>query len=173
MSQKTLIIGAIAAITLFAQCKKEDEYSMSTTDRDYMNKIAYANNSEVELGKFAANTATGETTRAFGDMMVNDHTTAEIDLQSVAEMKKQTLPTIPDSAHISAKQLLTTMVGTLRFDSAYLHMQVTDHENTISLLQTIITSAADNDLKNYANKYLPKVKMHKQKADSIINELGF
>ena len=172
MKNKQLIL-ALAACLLFARCNKDDDYSMSSADREYMNKVAYANNAEVDAGKLAADAATGATARDFGQMMVDDHTTAQNELQSVAKMKKQSLPASPDSTHIAMKQLLMLTVGTRQFDSTSMHMQVADHANTISLLQTIASNAADQDLKNYANKYLPRVQMHKQKADSIINELGY
>ena len=173
MIKKQLILVIASASLLFSHCTKKDEYSMSSADREYMNKVAYANNAEIDAGKLAADAATGATTRDFGQMMVDDHTKAQNDLQSVAKMKKQSLPSSPDSAHIAMKQLLMLKTGTRQFDSAYMHMQVTDHANTISLLQTIAGNAADQDLKNYANKYLPKVQMHKQKADSIISALNY
>ena len=55
------------------------------------------------------------------------------------------------------------------FDSAYMHNQVTDHQTTVANFQTELNQGQDQDVKNYANKNLPHIQIHLQRADSITN----
>ncbi len=167
-----------AALLLFAaaSCKKDDDnnaQTLSDTDRVFMTNASYSNNNETDAGSAASTMASMAMVKNFGVMMVSDHTKAQSDLSTVGtQVGKTDLPTTPDSMHVRMKAMLMTMSGRA-FDSAYLKMQVTDHINTIALLQNEINNGSDQRVKNYATTQLPVVQMHKRMADSIVMMNGF
>lgn len=161
-----LIIGAIG-------CNKDDDsINNKSMDQDFMTKAAYSNLAEVDAGQVAASRGSDMAVTMFGQMMVTDHNTAQSELMATAISKGVSLPTGPDSAHVAMKAMLMTMSGRA-FDSMYVHGQIADHQATIDLMQNEINTGSDNEAKSYANKYLPKVQMHKHMVDSIASALHF
>lgn len=172
-SPKTLMAVCACVCLLAYGCKKDDDKSgMNDTDRDFMQKASYANNSEIDAAQLAQSKTTEPAVNGFAMMMVSDHTTAENDLKTLATKKSMTVPTTPDSAHMAMKTQLMAMSGRA-FDSAYMHGQLNDHNMVISLMQNEMNNGKDADAKNYANMYLPKVQMHKQMVDSIISAMHY
>lgn len=164
-----LLVGA------FFSCKKNDNSNTngtSTADHSFMAQASYSNMAEVDAGQLASTQGNDAMVRSYGHTMVSDHTTAENDLQAVASQVTYNLPSGVDSMHMALKAQLATMSGRA-FDSMYMHMQVNDHNAAITLFQNEASNGYNQNVKNYANKYLPKLQMHKQMADSIIAAMHF
>ncbi len=173
MKVRSIIILLATAVFGIAACHKdENNDSMNQADRDFMMAASYGNNNEVDAGQTASGMANDAMVKSFGSMMVTDHTTAENELKTLSSRKNVTIPTTPDAAHVSMKAMLMTMTGRA-FDSAYMRAQVTDHQATIDLMQAEINNGKDQEVKDYASKYLPKVQMHKHMADSIVSAMHF
>ena len=56
------------------------------------------------------------------------------------------------------------------FDKAYMQMMVTDHEKTIKLF-TDASQNTDIEVRNFAAKTLPTIKMHLDSANAILSAL--
>ncbi len=145
---------------------KNNANSMNQTDRDFMMKASYGNNAETDAGNMAMQKANEEEVRMFGQMMITDHNMAQTELAAVASEKGVNIPQGLDEEHQQAKQQLSTLTGRA-FDSTYMAMQVADHRKTITLFEDESANGKDNRVKEYANKYLPKLREHLQMADSI------
>jgi putative membrane protein len=174
-SAKTLLCGACACACLLAYgCDKnhDNDSSLNDTDRDFMVKASYGNNSEVDAAQLATSKTAEVAVKNFAQMMITDHTTAQNDLKNLATKKTVGIPSGPDSAHIAMKNQLSALAGRA-FDSAYMHGQLNDHVTVINLMQNEISNGKDGDVKNYANTYLPKVQMHKRMVDSIITAMNY
>jgi putative membrane protein len=57
------------------------------------------------------------------------------------------------------------------FDTAYINSQIKDHQKTLSIFQMEINDGDNQNVRNYASKYLPHIQMHLQKADSLSRAL--
>jgi putative membrane protein len=158
----------LATVFLFGACNKDDDNNNGTpqSDQDFMVKAAQSNLAEVDAGQLAASKSGNAAIKMFGQMMVTDHTQAFAELKINADSLKFTLPASPDSMHIALKQKLSTLTGK-SFDSLYINSQVNDHHTAISLFESEASSGYDQRLRNYANKYLPGLRMHLHMADSI------
>jgi putative membrane protein len=166
MKKRTLYLAAFALMSMLACNKDDDNNSVSDSDRDYMRRASYGNNAEVDAGQMAATKGTSPGISTFGQMMVSDHSTAQAELASMAQNMSVSVPQGLDSAHAALKAQLASVSGHT-FDSMYIHSQVMDHQNTVALLQSMMTNGNDQRVKDYASKYLPKVQMHLHMADSI------
>lgn len=169
-------IPAALLLCLAAACNKDDDNnseSLSDADRNFMTRASYGNNAEISAGSMAASQGSMASVRSFGSMMVSDHTKAQADMVSLGtQVGKTDLPTTPDSAHQAMGHMLMMMSGRA-FDSAYLKMQVVDHQSTINLMQSEISNGSNQRVKDYASSHLPVVQMHKRMVDSLVLANGF
>lgn len=172
-SLKFLFIVSLLSTGLFVACDDDDDNpdpALTTMDRTFMEKAAYGNKAEIEAGQLASTKGNDTMVKMFGTMMVQDHTTAYDELEDLSDDWDVVIPQTPDSVHQAMKQYLNTLSG-YTFDTAYINAQVKDHQQTVALFQLEADSSKQLQLKAYATKYLPKIKMHLQKADSIANAL--
>lgn len=101
-TRKIAIVGMIISATSFNAVAKADwHYARSfdyinqqdsLTTAQFLQQAAIAGMKEVSTGKLAAEKATDRKIKAFGQMMVDDHTKANEELRSLAKLKKVNLP---------------------------------------------------------------------------------
>lgn len=174
VSMSKMFIAFTLLALVYTGCKDDDDddddtsptEDVSQADRDFAMKAALSNRAEIELGELAATRAQHDSVKAFARLMINEHTTAQNELATLAQNKQISLPTTIDSAHQALKNQLMAMSGN-RFDSTYISTQVVDHQRTQQDFQTEINQGQNGEIKNYANKYLPHINMHLDRAVKI------
>ncbi len=144
----------------------DDNAALNNTDSYFMQQASYSNLAEVSAGNIASTRGTYDSIKIFGSMMVMDHTEAQSALDSLGTKLNVVLPTAADSAHQAMAAQLQSLSGNT-FDTAYIGAQVRDHIATIALFQLELSDGNNQEIRNYANKYLPIIQMHLQDAQSI------
>lgn len=164
---KFLSLCFIAAL-IISGCSNDDDdnTTINSTDFYFLQQASYSNLDEVSAGAIAAVRGSYDSVRIFGSMMVSDHGTAQAELDSIGSALSVTLPNEPDSVHKAMAAQLQTLSGNV-FDTTYIGAQVTDHMLTIQIFQQEISNGNNQQVKNYANKYLPVIQTHLQHAQSI------
>jgi putative membrane protein len=71
-----------------------------------------------------------------------------------------------DDAHKMIHDDLMNRSG-YSFDSLYMSSQVSDHQMAKTLFESEASGGTEQQLKNYAAKYVPHITEHLEKADSI------
>jgi putative membrane protein len=170
MKTAKLLLSGVLALCITAACNDDDDDNMNSMDRTFMEQAAYGNLAEIGAGQLASTKATNASVKMFGQMMVSDHSTAQTELEGLASGRGVDLPDQPDPPHQALMQRLMTLQG-LAFDTAYMNSQVMDHQNTVALFEQEISNGRDPQIIQYANKYLPHIRMHLQKADSLARAL--
>ena len=172
---KNLLL-AVGAIFMFFSCHKNNDNNanetVTTQDRSFISQTALANTAEIQAGQLADTTSDSSAVKMFGQQMVTDHTTAQNDLKTLGTNVNVAVPDSIDSMHGSLIDTLKTLSGRA-FDSVYIMSQIKDHQTVISNFQQEISSGNKTDVISYANKYLPKLQMHLQMADSIATLMNF
>ncbi len=127
---------------------------------------------EVQLGEIAQRSAASSRVKAFGAMMVKDHSKANSELKELAAAKNVTLPTSLNPAHQSHVDNLRKLTGAA-FDEHYMDMMTTDHLEDISAFDQAAHSGkiTDGDVKAFAAKTLPVLKLHSDSAQAISGSL--
>ena len=164
----------MVTVVIASACDDDDDDSASMlqqTDRDFVLNASEGNLAEIQLGTLAASKASTPAVQDFGEMMASEHQTALDELESIADLKNATMTTELNAEHQQVREKLTGMSG-FPFDTAYMNSQVKDHEKTIALFQTEIANGKDQEVKDYARKYLPHIQIHHHKADSIRKTLN-
>jgi putative membrane protein len=194
MKKLTLFMCGIAMPFLFScsSNKKTDEQvntvaqdSLPTYDSDtslkdpvdtagnsnvsFVLKAAAGGMMEVELGHMAEQKALNPRVKQFGAMMVKDHSKANEELKALADTKNVLVPSkMPDKIqqHIDEMKKLSGK----EFDKHYMSMMTDDHKDDIDLFEKT-AEGKDPQLKAFAVKTLPVLKMHLDSAKKIKGDL--
>jgi len=163
MMRQAILAGAVmiglAAAPVFA------------ADEAWVMKIAKGGMAEVELGKLAAEKASSDAVKQFGQRMVDDHSKANDELKTLAQNKKITLPTEIGPEEKALRDRLTKLSGPA-FDQAYMKAMVNDHLKDVSEFRTESRSGKDPDVKAWAAKTLPTLEEHLKMARDANGTVG-
>jgi putative membrane protein len=144
--------------------------SVSKADKKFVDKAAMGGMAEVATGQLAAQQASNDQVKQFGQMMVTDHGKANDQLKQIASAKNIAIPASdPKSDKEMAK--LQGKTGPA-FDKAYVKTEVKDHAATIKLFQKEADNGSAPDLKKFASDTLPTLQMHADKAGQLASAMG-
>ncbi len=172
------IVILIATVLVALSCKtKSGRMDLTETDsvskpETTIEKIAYTNNAEIDFGQLASRNGDNEIVREYAEEMVDQHKKAQDELESIAQESNVTLDDelVLSNMHKPTRDSLSFLSGEA-FDSVYIQSQIKMHSATIDMFEAISDTTQDQNLKNFVDEYLPKVRMHRMKADSIANLL--
>ena len=125
---------------------------------------------EVQLGEMAAQKASSADVKAFGQMMVNDHTKANNELKGLAASKNITIPSVPGEDHQKHINEISEKTGA-EFDKAYMSLMTDDHQEDVNNFEKAANNVNDADIKAFAAKTVPTLRQHLQQAQSINDKL--
>ncbi len=140
-------------------------------DLAFMNDAAPGGMAEVELGKMAASKAQNAEVKSFAQKMVEDHSKAGEELKALAAQKKVTLPTDVLPTHKELMDKLSKVSGA-DFDKEYVTAMVSAHEKDVAAFENVSKTAADEDVKAFAAKALPTLKMHLEMIKALADKMG-
>ncbi|GAB3875139.1 hypothetical protein GCM10028824_29730 [Hymenobacter segetis] len=128
-------------------------------DSKFMTKAASGGMLEVELGKQVAARAVTPQAKEFAKKMVSDHTKANAELMALAAKKNITLPTALGNDHQKVLKDVAEKKG-VKMDQEYMKEMLKDHEEDVKEFTDASIKASDPDIKAFAAKTLPVLKMH-------------
>ncbi len=137
---------------------KDDAKFVTTAANDGM--------AEVNAGKLAQQKTSDARIKSFAAMMVADHTKAGDELAAIAKTKNITLPAAPNADAQKMADDLAKKSGK-DFDRAYVSMMVDGHNGAVKLFTDASNNCKDPDLKAFATKTLPTLKMHLDSINAI------
>ncbi len=126
---------------------------------------------EVELGRLAASKAQSADVKAFGQKMVEDHSKVIEDVKLLMVQKKVLLPPDVMPTHIETMNKLSKLSGA-DFDKEYVKAMVEDHEKDVAEFENVSKTATDADVKAFAAKTLPTLKMHLEMIKGIAGKMN-
>ena len=132
---------------------------LSVADNDFVLAAAQGGMTEVKLGELAAQKAVRDDVKAFGQMMVKDHSAINADLKALASQKGVTLPDSLDTKHQGMVDKLAALNGSA-FDEAYISAMVKGHKMDAKAFKAESVATTDADIKSFVDKSLPVVEMH-------------
>ncbi len=138
----------------------------SQADKTFAEHAAAGGLAEMQLGSLAQQKAASPQVKQFGQMLVNDHTQANQELQDIAQQLDITLPEQPPAKANAEERKLRGMSGQ-QFDHEFLQHAITDHRQDISAFEKEAKSGKDADLKSFAQRTLPILRKHLQMAQSL------
>jgi putative membrane protein len=155
-----LALFLTAGLFLAVPCIKA-ETSLAQADKDFILAAAQGGMTEVKLGELAAQKGTRDDVKAFGRLMVKDHTAINGDLTALAAQKGVTLPDSLDAKHQRMLDKMSAMTGA-EFDSAYVSSMIKDHKMDAKEFKAESAATRDADVRTFVDKTLPVVEGHLQ-----------
>jgi len=140
-------------------------------DLGFMNAAAAGGMAEVEISKMALTKAQNVEVKAFAQTMVDDHSKAGEDLKKLAAQKKVMLPPDVMPTHKEVMDKLSKLSGA-DFDMEYVKAMVADHKKDVTAFESVSKGATDADVKAFAAKTLPTLKMHLEMINDIASKMG-
>jgi putative membrane protein len=119
---------------------------------------------EIEAGKMASTMAKSADVKAFGKMMVTDHTAMSNEMKPLIAAAGQQPATALDQRR---QGFLDNLKASKNFDKDYIDQQVAAHDEALTLMKGYADNGDDAGLKGGAAKAVPKIQMHLDKAKSI------
>lgn len=133
---------------------------------EFFKKVTNAGMAEIQLAKLAQQKATIDAVKNFAAMLERDHTAVNQQVKNLADQRTVVLPaTISDDKQKMYADM-EKMTGKA-FDKDYISMMIKAHNDGISLFEDTRANASDVDVKNFADKTLPALKMHLDSAKAI------
>ncbi len=140
-------------------------------DLAFMNDAAPGGLAEVELGRLAVKQGSTSAVKEFAQRMIVDHSKAGQALEELARQKNVSLPSkvLPEGKQTMEK--LSKLSGT-DFDQAYVKTMVVMHEKDVAAFSAVAQNATDADVKAFATKTLPILKMHLEMIHTMAEQMG-
>ena len=153
------IAAGLAAIASVAQA------AASRDDTEFMTKAAAGGMYEVEAGKLAESRGTSPEVKSYGSMLIKDHSAAGDELKGLASKKGVALPaTLPEKFQKKLEKLSKEK----NFDKEFVkEVGLDDHKDDIKMFEKTSKKADDADVKAFATKTLPTLKMHREHAEML------
>ena len=139
-------------------------------DAKFVTEAASGGMAEVELGKLAKEKGQHVDVKAFGEMMVNDHSKANDELATLAQAKNITLPASLGTDALNLRDELSKK-SPGDFDKSYIEDMVKDHEKDIKLFEDANKNLKDAVLKAFVDKTLPTLRNHSNHAKTVKDRL--
>ncbi len=144
---------------------------LSGQDAKFIKDASAGNQFEIQSSQVAMKNGASPFVRQFAKEMIVDHGAAYNELKVLATKKGKTAPKAlpPD------KQAIVDRLKGLRgaaFDAAYQKAQVAAHAETAAKMSKEIQGGNDADVKSYAIKTLPAVKMHQKMLATKTTMMG-
>jgi putative membrane protein len=161
--------GAPSTKSAANDAKGKDAGKLSKDDRKFMETVTRDNLTEIQAGKLAQSNAFDARVKKLGQMMEQDHTKANQELQKIASEKGVSLPSDPSK---SQARLLKDLQGKngADFDKAFAKATTKDHKKAVKLFDKTRKNAKDPDVRAFADKTYAAINSHLQMAREISGE---
>ena len=170
-NQSATSTGAASTDTPTSNLANTNPADTPLTDKnEFPLKAASGGMMEVQLGQLAQKNGQSQRVKNFGAMMVKDHSKANNELKAIAQTKNISLPTTLIPEHQEHVTMLQKVTGA-EFDKQYMEMMTKDHKEDIDEFDKASKNSADADLKAFATKTLPVLRVHLDSAQAINNSL--
>ncbi len=145
--------------------------AVSSVDETFMTANEQSNLAELSLGALTQQRSSNQQSLDLASMTIKDHTTAKGLVTQLAQQLGVTLPDAPNATQQSQAAALQAS-SAADFDHLYAQIQVTGHELSIASTQQELSSGTNDQVKQYAQTYLPLAQMHLQMAQAELTALG-
>jgi len=140
--------------------------TLNAADVKFVKEEAAAGKAVVKLAGLGAQKAHRSDVKAFAEMLVTEHTKANDELTKLAANKGVELSAVIAPKHAETFQDLEKHSGA-DFDKEFLDVAVSGHEKCIGNFEEAAKDSHDDDVRMWAEKTLPTLKVHLAKAQEL------
>jgi len=165
-------LAAVLTITAIVSSRpgRQDSGSIEA-DSAFIQEAAAGGLMEVALGKVAQQKAASPEVKQFGHRMVTDHSKADQQLATLAQMGDVDPPAILDRRRQRDVDAVSSRSGK-DFDRAYMRSMVRNHAENVVKFQDEAMWATSQEVQEFASKTLPTLKDHLRMATQLASRVG-
>ena len=142
---------------------------LSPADQQFVQTASQSDATEIAASKIALKNSQDPHVRKFAQQMITDHTKLSHGMAALVSKKGFTTTPTADSALVGKLQ---TLKGK-EFDQAYIQkVGLEGHKQAIAAFEKEIAEGQNADLKKAAQKALPTIKEHYQRAQQLAAKKG-
>jgi len=132
----------------------------------FVSNAAESNMYEIQAGEMAQQKGQSADVKAFGKMMVADHTAMMNEMKPVIQSAGQTAPSKLDERRQGMLDNLKAANGA-DFDRTYIAQQEAAHQEALTLMRGYADNGDNAELKALAQKAAPKIQAHLDRVRQI------
>ncbi len=148
--------------------------SRDMSEAGIMGLVAAANAAEVEAANIALEKAKNPQVRDFAQRMKTDHTAMMQQGQQLTQQLNVT-PVVPrdddDLVEEHKDHMDKLQAQGNEFDEEYMEAQITDHENTLEMIDEALESAQNPQVRQLLEQARPKIQAHLDLAKQVKDQL--
>jgi putative membrane protein len=148
-----------------------NDTSQSMKDKMFLRHAAEGGMAEVKLGQLAAQKASSDDVKAFGQKMVDDHTVLNNEMAPIADSMGVRTPKNLNKQDQAEYDKLSGLSGT-DFDTEYLTAMVKDHHKDLREFREQAASTTDPTLKAAVEKGQRVIHEHTMMVDKLAQSKG-
>lgn len=144
---------------------------MPANDAEFVRMLAFGNSMELAHAKFIMNRTKDPQVHAFAQRMIDDHSTAAVQLQAATRgvgLRPAPSPRIVMRDHDGMDDMGPGAGAGANLDAMYMRMQVPAHKHVLALLQWEQQHGTNAGLKTLASNLQPTVQQHLQLAQAYL-----
>ena len=163
--------SALAALVLSGSSVFADSAAVDSSDKSFLQNAYEDGLAEVKAAQLGQTKSANADIKAFSDHIAADHTKANAELKTLADSKKVSVSDSPSLVAQAKGKLFETKSGA-GFDKAFAEAMVNDHKKAVEAFEKAANEGKDADVKAFAAKTLPTLKMHLSMAEELQNKVG-
>ncbi|MGV3662279.1 MAG: DUF4142 domain-containing protein [Prosthecobacter sp.] len=165
---KSVRIPLVAALFAFAAALNaaDTKSSLNASDEKFVKATGESGMAEVKIATLGSQKAERADVKEFANMLINDHTKVNGELNQLAQTKGVELSAIVSADAANTFKDLEQESGA-GFDKAFLAQMKDSHEKSISNFEDAEKNAADGEVKAWAGKTLPALRQHLDKIKEL------
>jgi putative membrane protein len=176
MYRTCIALAAMAmAFPAFAQAPRtssQPQGQVSAATKQFVEKAAVGDLYEIQSSKMALEKSKNNEFQNFARQIVDDHSKSSEELKSMAQgIQGLQVPAQLDAKHKQMISQLQSASGE-QFNRTYRDQQTKAHEEAIQLFENYTKSGDNTQLRQFAEKTLPKLQHHLQMAQKLPQETG-
>jgi putative membrane protein len=140
-------------------------------DKMFLRAAAAGGIAEVQFGQLATQKGNSEDVKTFGQKMVDDHTTLNKDMESIADSMGVKLSTHMNKDDQAEYDKLKGLSGD-DFDKEYITLMVRDHHHDLREFRLEAANTQDQTLKNAVVKGQKVIHEHLEMVNSLARDKG-
>jgi putative membrane protein len=164
MVRNRILLGSVIGAVIAGVLPAGRAQGLSAQDRMFMENAVRGGMHEAHMGRLGIEHGQSEAVKGLCQRLINDHNTANKELEALAKQKGVPLPA--DDAKVVSSMPLATKNGS-DFDQEFAKLIIEDHQKDIAAFEKEVSSGSEPDIKNWAIKALPSLRAHLVEAQAI------
>jgi putative membrane protein len=156
MTNRTLSVLALAGVLCIPGLARAADPDTG----EVLGKLHQSNLKEIEMGKVAAKNGQSKDVKAFGKMLIKDHSAADKKVTALAKKEKIELPAATKEDH-------SDMATGSDFDKKFASEMLDDHKKDVKEAKTARDDTKDPNLKKLLDDIVPTLEKHQETAQKI------